>query len=108
MNEELKNEIIRLINLKRTNNNDVQSMINIIREHIDSKISICNHCAAQIRFAQRRLMNWYNSQIINQEGEPQEPLSLPEPTSKKPGCSSCKKKTINPKQSIVINTPKSK
>jgi len=102
MEEGLKNEVIRLINLKKTNKYDVQSMTNIIREHIDKRMSICSHCAAQIRFAQKQLLNWYNSQ------QPTEEIKLPEPPPVKVGCQSCKQKTTQPKKGVVINTPKSK
>lgn len=98
MTEELKNEIIRLVNLKKTTKYDVQSMTIIIREHIDNKMSICPHCAAQIRFAQKQLLNWYNRQETTEE------IKLPEPPPVKVGCQSCKQKATQPKKGLVINT----
>jgi hypothetical protein len=102
MEEGLKNEVIRLINLKKTTKNDVQSMTNIIREHIDKRMSICSHCVAQIRFAQRQLLNWYNAQETTEE------IKLPEPPPIKVGCQSCKQKTTQTKKGVVINTPNKK
>ena len=102
MEEGLKNEIIRLINLKKTNKYDVQSMINIIREHIDKKMSICAHCAAQIRFAQKQLLNWYNRQETTEEK-----ITISEPPQKV-GCQSCKQKTTQSKKGVVINTQRTK
>ena len=102
MEQTLKDEVIRLINLKRTTKYDVDSMTKIIREHIDKKMSICSHCAAQIRFAQRQLLNWYNRQNTTEE------IILPEPPPVKVGCQSCKQKTTQTKKGVVINTPKSK
>lgn len=68
-------------------------------------MSICTHCAAQIRFAQRQLLNWYNRQMVIEE---KEELVLPEPPPQKVGCQACKNKTTAPKKGVVINTPKSK
>lgn len=102
MEQTLKDEVIRLINLKRTTKYDVDSMINIIREHIDKKMSICSHCAAQIRFAQKQLLNWYNRQETTEEK-----ITISEPPVKV-GCQSCKQKATQPKKGVVINTPNKK
>lgn len=92
MEDSLRNEVIRLINLKRTTKHDVKSMINIIRDNFDPRFNVCVHCGAQIKFAQNQLMNWYNS--LPQE----EPIVLTqEEEVKEPGCSKCKKKTQNKK-----------
>jgi len=93
MTEELKTEIERLINLKKTNKYDVQSMIKIIRENIDKKISVCPHCAAQIRFAQRRLTMWYSQETQTEE-------VIIEPI--------VKGVTTKSKKGLAINTPKTK
>jgi len=106
MEEGLKIEIIRLVNLKKTNKYDIQSMTNIIRQYIDGKMSICAHCAAQIRFAQKQLLNWYNSQMVIEE---KEELVLPEPPPQKVGCQACKNKTTTQgKKGVVINTQRAK
>jgi len=85
MEENLKNEILRLINLKVTNKYDVKSMVNIIRDNIDKRFNVCVHCAAQIKFAQRQLENCYKLQN-------QEPINNPPTITQEPGCQKCKKK----------------
>lgn len=85
MEEGLKNEVLRLINLTSTNKYDVNSMINIIRNNFDPTFSVCVHCVAQIKFAQTQLLNWYNSVNVEQ------PIIAPEPPPST-GCQKCKKK----------------
>jgi|688.fasta_scaffold114546_2 hypothetical protein len=87
MEENHKLEIERLINLKKTMKSDVKSMEQMFSLYMNEKISICSFCAAQIKMAQKRLYNWYSSQINN----------IPPPpsiTDEKPkvGCQSCKQK----------------
>lgn len=91
MEEGLKNEVFRLINLKSTTKQDINSMVNIIRNNFDPRFSVCAHCVAQIKFAQNQLLNWYNS--LPQE----KPIPQPQEVIKEPGCSKCKKKTTNKK-----------
>ena len=91
MDDILKNEVIRLINLKTTSKQDVKSMITIVRNNFDPKFNVCTHCVAQIKFAQNQLLNWYNS--LPQE----EPIPQPQEVVKEPGCSKCKKKITNKK-----------
>jgi hypothetical protein len=104
LNEEKENEIIRLINLNVINKYDVDKMVDLCRELVDYKMSICSHCGAQIRFAQQQLTNWYNTYKEQISNEPHtdgvldiitdEVVVQPEP---KPKCSSCKKKRYNNK-----------
>lgn len=89
MEESLKNEIIRLINLQMTTGDDVKSMINIIRSNFDPTFNVCSHCGAQIKFAQTQLLNWYN----NLPSE--EPIEQPPQPQVEVGCSKCKKKNKN-------------
>ena len=91
LNEELRNEVVRLINLKTTTKHDVKSMVNIVRNNFDPRFNVCVHCVAQIKFAQNQLLNWYNS--LPQE----EPIPQPQEVVKEVGCSKCKKKTSNKK-----------
>lgn len=86
MEEELKKEILRLCNLKSTIPTDVYSMTDIIKNNIDVNFSCCNNCVAQIKYAQRILMNYYNSNIQNEQI-----INIPPPPKKK-GCSACKNK----------------
>jgi len=54
-------EIIQmLVNAKVINKDEVKQMEFIIRKYVDHKAVICPHCNAQIRFAHKRLCNWYN------------------------------------------------
>jgi hypothetical protein len=92
INEQLKSEIFRLINLKRTTGKDVQSMIDIIKANIDGNFNVCKTCIAQIKYAQRILLNFYNSQQVEEQQ-----IVLETPPQKEPGCPKCKKKTINKK-----------
>ena len=89
MEESLRNEVIRLINLKRTTKHDVKSMINIIRDNFDPRFNVCVHCGAQIKFAQTQLLNWYNNLQI------EEPIQQPPEPVVEPGCSKCKSKKQN-------------
>jgi hypothetical protein len=88
---EKENEIIRLINLNRTTKYDVQSLLVLCREYIDSRMSICSHCGAQIRFAQQQLTIWYNNYKNNTTEQVTTNQSVT-PPPKTPGCSSCKSK----------------
>lgn len=89
--EEKEQEIVRLINLKKTSKEDVKKMVEICKELIDKKMSICSHCVAQIRYGQKRLSNWYNQYKNNTtEQEPTNQSITPPPKSG--GCSSCKGK----------------
>lgn len=91
LEKEKEQEIIRLINLNKTTKYDVQSMLVLCREFIDSRMSICSHCGAQIKFAQSQLSIWYNNYKNNTtEQEPTNQSITPPP--KTPGCSSCKSK----------------
>ena len=81
MEDELKNEIIRLVNLKKTTKYDVKSMETIVRNNIDSNFS-----------AQRQLKNWYNSQT-----QPDEVIEVVVEPKKTAGCSACKKKAYKKK-----------
>ena len=92
MEEGLKNEIIRLVNLKKTTKYDVKSMETIVRNNIDSNFSVCTYCVAQIKFAQRQLKNWYNSQT-----QPDEVIEVVVEPKKTAGCSACKNKKQNKK-----------
>ena len=89
MEDNLRNEVIRLINLKRTTKHDVKSMINIIRDNFDPRFNVCLHCGAQIKFAQQQLLNWYNSLQI------EEPIQQPPEPQVEVGCSKCKSKKQN-------------
>ena len=95
MEQEKENEIIRLINLNRTTKHDVKSMINLCRELIDPRMSICSHCGAQIKFAQNQLTNWYN--LYKEQMSNKSKIEVVVEPEKKPKCSSCKKKTYNKK-----------
>ncbi len=54
-------EIIQsLITATVINKDEVKQMEYIIRKYVDHKATICPHCNAQIRFAHKRLTNWYN------------------------------------------------
>lgn len=93
MEENLKNEIIRLIGLKQTTGYDVKSMVSIIQENIDPRFTCCVSCTAQIKFAQRLLERWYQSpdtdeqKVVNTEIVPEV----------KKGCQACKNKRANKK-----------
>lgn len=87
MEQSLKDEITRLVNLKMTTPYDVQSMTTIIRNNVDNTFTCCSNCVAQIKFAQRRLKEFYNTQVQQEE----QINTYVEPQVKK-GCSSCKKK----------------
>lgn len=89
MEEGLKNEIIRLVNLRQVTGYDVKSMIKIIRENFDPTFNVCLHCVAQIKFGQQQLLNWYNNLQI------EEPIQLPPEPIVEVGCSNCKKKRKN-------------
>jgi len=87
MEQVLKDEITRLLNLKMTIPSDVQSMTTIIRNNIDDTFTCCSNCVAQIKFAQRRLKEFYNSQV-----QQEEQINIYVQPQVKKGCSSCKKK----------------
>lgn len=95
MEESIKIEIERLINLKKTMKSDVKSMENIFNQYVGEKMTICTFCAAQIKMAQKRLFNWYKTKI-NQEIEITEVVIENKP---KQGCQSCKSKRGRPKKS---------
>ena len=84
MEQELKDEVVRLISLRKTTGYDVNKMVEIIRGNIDAKYTCCTYCAAQIKYAQRILSNWYNSQQIQEEQ-----IQPPVQEVKTPGCSKC-------------------
>lgn len=95
MNYELKEEVERLVGLKKTNKIDVKKMADIIRNYIDPKFSVCTHCVAQIKFAQNQLKKWLNNGVnfTSNEETPNEEVNTPPIKEKKPGCQKCQKKT---------------
>lgn len=94
MEQGIKQEIERLINLRKTTKFDVKSMENIFNSVIGEKMSICTFCAAQIKAAQVRLKNWYTSNIPEIEQ-----VVIQEPAIEKPvGCQSCKNKRSSRKK----------
>jgi uncharacterized membrane protein len=84
MEQELKDEVVRLINLRKTTGYDVKKMVEIIRNNVDARYTCCSHCAAQIKYAQRILTNWYNSQQTQEEQ-----IQSPVVETKEPGCTKC-------------------
>ena len=64
MEQELKDEIERLLSLRKTTKTDVRSLVTILKEHVDKRIAICAHCKAQIKFGMKQLSNWYTN--VNQ------------------------------------------
>jgi hypothetical protein len=98
MEEKDKLEIERLINLRKTMKSDVRSMERMFELYIGEKISICSFCAAQIKMAQKRLYNWYVTELSQNNHNIQ--LSPPtEEVKPKVGCQSCKNKAGRPKKS---------
>lgn len=84
MEQELKDEVVRLINLRKTTGYDVKKMVEIIKNNIDDRYTCCTHCAAQIKYAQRILSNWFNSLKIQEEQ-----IQPPVVETKEPGCTKC-------------------
>ena len=79
MDQNEKTRIEYLINLKRITSSEVRELTQLINKYVDPKMNVCSHCSAQIRFAQKRLKNWYeNKQVTTVE--------------EKPKCETCKKK----------------
>jgi hypothetical protein len=91
MENNLREEILRLVNLRQVTGYDVKSMTNIIRDNFDPTFSVCSHCVAQIKFGRQQLLNWYNNLQI------EEPIQQPPEPQVEVGCSKCKKKQQNKK-----------
>lgn len=88
MDEGLKKEVERLINLNRAYTYDIKSMEDVYFKIYGSKINICHHCPAQIRAYQQQLRNWYIQSVPEVEQ-----VIQAEPAIEKPvGCQSCKNK----------------
>lgn len=109
-----------LTQLKRVSKEEVKEIETIIRT-FNERFSLCSKCGAQIRHAQRILLNWLNQQEIIEDViisiEPNdEPvlvkesnfdLNVDEVEAEKVGCSKCrsKNKTTTTK---TTRKPKSK
>ncbi len=52
--------IQHLVTLTTIDKSGVKQMESIIRKYIDHKAVVCAHCSGQIKFAHKRLCNWYN------------------------------------------------
>jgi hypothetical protein len=66
--------IKNLIGLNKMDSHQVIDMERIIRKYIDSKCTICRHCPAQVKFAHKRLVNWWdlvgqNLAVRNEKGQ---------------------------------------
>lgn len=90
MDENDKNEILRLVNLRQATKADAKSLEIMLRKYVDSKASVCQKCPTQIIFAQTRLRNWANTQSLEGIKE------VPQKT--KGGCQGCKNKPGRPKK----------
>jgi len=52
--------IEEILKYKKVTKQEVNNMQFIIRKYIDSKCTICPSCAAQIKFAHKRITNWWD------------------------------------------------
>lgn len=59
-------EVQRIVNLKEIKTGDVKKMQELIRKLYDDSCSICGHCPAQIKFAHRGLVKWFNNNRWNE------------------------------------------
>jgi hypothetical protein len=51
--------IIKIINATKLDGNGVILMENLMIKYVDAKCKICRHCPAQVKFAHKRLVNWW-------------------------------------------------
>lgn len=49
-----------ILGYKKVGSAEVKVMVDFMRIHIDERISICDTCPTQIRFAHRKLRKWVN------------------------------------------------
>lgn len=57
-----KELIEKLISLHSITTSGVMEMEKIMRKYIDKSCSVCAHCPGQIKFAHKRLTNWWLAQ----------------------------------------------
>lgn len=62
MNIEKQDETLltKIIKLKSVTKEEVKDMEYIMKKYIDKKATICTKCKSQIRFAHKRILNWYD------------------------------------------------
>lgn len=93
MEEEERIEIEALINMRRMTKFDANRLEYYVRKFVDKKTHVCGHCAAQMKFAQKRLATWFANETKTEE-------VIVEPITK--GV------TEKVKKGLVINTKRTK
>jgi len=65
--EDIK-EIEFIIKMTQIKSQQVHRMTNFTQKYIDASVHICTHCGSQIRFAHKRLVNFYerNATVISE------------------------------------------
>ena len=69
MNIEKQDETLlrKIIVMKKVTKHEVEELEYILNKYIDNKATICTKCKSQIRFAHKRILNWYEKNKNNIE-----------------------------------------